>query len=264
MISGNTALPLSQLMRLSRVFIISAIVFELAALWFVSHKPELVPLWRVLHLVQMLLLIALTWASKRQLQHQQSNWASASNLVLAALCISLVGDMINSRLIDLNALFSPQTVLSIPPFAIAQMLYVALFWQSYKRPKQASDSPRFRQVGLLVWLPLAAALWSTVFSSSLPPVMLGATVFYTALVVLMGVTSTWIWRSWGATGITICIGALLFLTSDAMIGHAMSSGNSPSGFSGHVIWLLYIVAQCLIARLPVLGELSDQQHRKPN
>lgn len=241
------------------MLIISAVLFEIAAVWVLSQKPELVPLWRLIHLTQMLLLIALTWSSRRQLQSHSSPWITPSTFILAALFFSLLGDFINSRLIDLTAIFSPQTVLSIPPFAIAQMLYVAVFWVTFSQVKQARDIGRFRIISLLLWLPLVFFLWSTVFSGDQATVMLAATLFYTALVVLMGISSTWVWRSWGRAGATVCGGAMLFLISDAMIGHAMSSGNSPSGLAGHLIWLFYFVAQCLIARLPVVGHDMDQK-----
>lgn len=246
-------MPFTPLKQFGHMLIIAAVLFEVASVWLLSQKPEFVLMWRLVHLTQMLLLIALTWAGRQQLKDQNSSWVTSSNLILAALLFSLVGDFINARLIDLTAIFSPQTVLSIPPFAIAQMLYVTVFWMTFNQPKQARDIGHFKAISLLLWLPVAGFLWSMVFSGDQVTVMLAATLFYTALVVLMGISSTWVWRSWGNAGATVCGGAVLFLTSDAMIGHAMSSGNSPSGFAGHLIWLFYFVAQCLIARLPILG-----------
>lgn len=246
----------TRFVALTRLLVISTLGLEVGAVWLLSAKPELEPAWRILHLLQMTLLIVLVIVSRRQIPTESSHWKRLTGFVLAALTFSIIGDFINSGLIDLSSLVQPQQVLSIIPFALAQFIYVLMFWRSSSVSPEHGDVDaisNFKLAGLVLWLPLSVALWFSVFSDHMPTIVERATLFYTCLVLLMGITSTWVWRVWGDIGSWVTIGALAFLVSDAMIGIAISKGVSPSGIGAHIIWVLYFMAQCLIARLPVLG-----------
>lgn len=244
----------------SRLLVIGMLALEIPSIWLLEATPEWEPAWRGLHLLQMLLLIGLVIVGRSYLKKQESHWVTQSHFVLAALVFSFIGDFINSGLIDVSAITEQRHVLSIVPFAIAQIIYVMVFWRSSSVSPEhsASDSiSNFKLAGLVLWLPVSVGLWFTIFTDWMPTVIERATLFYACLVMLMGITSTWIWRVWGDIGSWVTIGAMLFLISDAMIGSAISRGVAPEGVAAHIIWATYFSAQCLIARLPLLGQAME-------
>lgn len=240
----------------SRLLVISMLLLEIPSIWLVQTLPEWTMPWRVLHLVQMLLLIGLVLKSRSYLRQQDSHWISQCHFILAALGLSLVGDLINSGLIDFSAITDQRHLLSIGPFAAAQIVYIMVFWRSSSVSPNHSESDsisNFKLAGLVLWLPISVGLWFSIFTEWMPTIIERATLFYACLVMLMGITSTWIWRVWGDIGSWVTIGALLFLISDALIGSALSRGGVPEGVASHIIWATYFAAQCFIARLPMLG-----------
>lgn len=176
-------------------------------------------------------------------------WRKASNFITAGVSISIIGDLINSRLIDLTAFFSVQTVLSIPFFAAAHILYILTFYglcKGYLR-----ENPDAKSNALWAWVLLSVGLWYVILPRDLDPMLRYIGLGYTFMVVGMGVSSVWMAFAFGKRGIPATIGGVAFVISDGIIGHYLP-GEAPIGVSIW-IWSTYLIAQLLIVRTLLLA-----------
>ena len=207
-------------------------------------QPLAEPAWRILHLLQMLLLIFWCWHYGHQLK---------SHLVLplaTALGFSFGGDLINSGLLPLEFWQQPRALLSIPFFAVTQLIYISLFWLACKDKAKHS-----RNASLVICPLLAYVMWAHVIQldETLPAPMNWIALGYCILVLGMGFSAGCFYLARGQEGLLPALGGLSFVVSDALIGIAMANGGHPSGLHGHAVWLTYIMAQCLIARMLIMG-----------
>ena len=240
------------------LLLIAAMLFEVIAIAVLQQQPQWMPALRVVHLLQMAVVLVMAMFAVRNLAAARSAWAWQAKALVLALVFAITGDIINSGLIDFSHITEKRHLLSIPAFALMQGIYVLLFWRS------AATNPNDRQrlkpiklIGLVVWLPLSLLLWFAVFTNDMPALIERATLFYVCLVVLMGISSCWISYIWGKAGFWVTVGALSFMVSDALIGMALNKGGVPAGMATHWVWITYIGAQCLIVRLPLLGHLRE-------
>lgn len=239
---------MNPLIKTNNYLLIGFLLLELPFIWLLSNQPEWTATWRVVHLIQMLLLMGWLAVANRQLSPEFKRCGQG---LMFALVLSFIGDVINSRLIDLSFIVDPQIFLSIIPFAATQLIYALLFWQA------AKTSPRilqYKRISLILWPIITLLLWSNLLADGMPTVLVAATLGYASMVLLMLVTSSWLWRAWGSAGLPLLLGALIFVSSDATIGFNISQGHSPAGWSAHYIWASYIVAQCLIIRLGLIRQ----------
>lgn len=243
---------MNALIRLNNYLLVGFLLLELPFIWLLNSQPELTVVWRIVHLAQMLMLMGWLAMANQQLSPE---FRRCGQGLMLALVLSFLGDVINSRLIDLSFIVDPQIFLSIIPFAITQLIYALLFWQAAK----ASPSIfQYKWLSLIAWPVITFLLWRNLLADDMPPVLTAATLGYASMVLLMLVTSSWLWRAWGSAGLPLLVGALIFVSSDATIGFNISQGHSPAGWSAHYIWASYIVAQCLIVRL---GLIRQQEGR---
>lgn len=245
---------MSSLVRINNYLIISFVLLELPFIWLLSNQPELTSIWRISHLVQMLILMG--WLVLAN-QHLGPEFRRGGLWLLVALIFSFIGDVVNSRLIDLSFIVDPQIFLSIIPFAATQLIYALLFWQA---AKSSPNIFQYKWLSLIAWPIITFVLWQSLLSDGMTPVLTAATLAYASMVLLMLVTSSWLWRAWGSAGLPLFAGALIFVSSDATIGFNISQGHSPAGLSAHYIWVSYIVAQCLIVRLGLIRQQEGRLH----
>lgn len=240
------------------LLLIAALIFEVIAIAALQQQPQWMPALRVVHLLQMAVVLLMAVHAMRNLTAAQSVWAWQAKGLVLALVFAITGDIINSGLIDFSHITEKRHLLSIPAFALMQGIYVLLFWRS--AATNPSDRERLKPIkllGLILWLPLSLLLWFAVFTNDIPVLMERATLFYVCLVVLMGISSCWISYIWGKAGFWVTVGALSFMVSDALIGIALNKGGVPAGMATHWVWITYIGAQCLIVRLPLLGHIRE-------
>lgn len=254
----NTLEQHSAWLRLNSLLIGAMLLLEGLAIALMPEDDSWLPALKALRLLEVLILIG--WSLKGRALLKGSHWQWQASLILLALGFSFLGDVINSGFIDIEAYITPRHLASIPAFALAQLLYVLLFWRSasvHPAHSEANSISNFKLITLLLWLPLSYGMWALVFDASQPLLIERATLFYSSLVVLMLLCSSWIWRVWGDIGLAVSAGALLFVISDALIGTALNQGLTPSGFKAHLIWVTYFAAQALIARLALLGQQME-------
>jgi len=239
---------MNRLLTINNYLLAAFVLAELPFVWLLSAQPEFESSWRIAHLGQMLVLMGWLLLANRELSPEFKN---TGRWLFAGLVFSFIGDVINSRLIDLSSIVEPQIFLSIIPFAATQLIYALLFWQAAQRSPQIFQ---YKRLSLLAWPIITLLLWSQILADGMPTVLMAATLIYAAMVLLMMVTSSWLWRAWGGAGLPLFAGAAIFVSSDATIGYNISQGHSPAGWSAHYIWVSYIVAQCLIVRLALIRQ----------
>lgn len=193
-------------------------------------NPALIVAYRIWHLLQMIGLMA--WVVHIQRNGQNHR---LTTLILLGLGLSLMGDLVNSRLVDLGQVVDPQTLLSVPPFALAHFCYIAVFWHIAK--------PRRNTLLLsaLIWLPIAVGLWAFIIDDESGPLIQRLSFGYALIVAGMAVASTWT-RHW-----LLMVGGWLFLCSDALIGAWLTAPVRPAVVD-QLIWTTYFLAQCLLAQ----------------
>ena len=221
--------------------------------------------YRILHLLQMAsLLIFACWCWYRIRQSaaipvaERALWLNASTAIGIALLLSFGGDLINSFLFDLSALMQPQTLLSVPFFLVAHLLYISAFWR-FTHSTERGRSMGWRLVRnpmLLAWPLLAGLLWNWVVSPEAGTLMRGLSGVYALVVVLMAITSLWVWFCRGMAFSTIAIGGMLFLASDALLGSYLLQGPDRPFWASQLIWISYFLAQmCFVSILLRSGML---------
>ncbi len=235
------------------VLITSVLIAEVLACWLDMHGYPFERAYRVFHLLQMLTLIVLAVMAFRQLE-QGTFWQRISMLILAGLCFSFVGDLINSHLVDLTSILKPQALLSTVPFVIAHCLYIASFWK-IARSGHSPISGRLILASLLLWPVLAAGLWQLLVDSSAGPVIRWLSFGYAHMVVLMALTSLWPLQALGRIAWVAAAGGLLFLFSDAFFGAWLMEGAQRPFWVSQTIWATYFLAQLGIAQVPLMRRL---------
>ena len=206
--------------------------------------------YRVFHLLQMAALILLVVRGMELLRR-------ASLLVVAGLLLSLMGDLINSFLVDLSHLLEPQVLLSIPAFVGAHLCYIAAF-SSLLRERQGAGV-QWRKL-LPISLPLALLLWWLVIDAAAPPLLKALSVGYALVVTLMGLVA-WQYarRLCGAAWIPAA-GGLLFVVSDSLLGLFLLDGPARPLWASQAIWTSYFLAQALICALVIPGQARRGEH----
>jgi uncharacterized membrane protein YhhN len=203
--------------------------------------------YRVLHLVEMLLLIGLVaWQFRLR--------SVESRLILAGLLLSFGGDLVNSYLFNLSILLKPQTLLSIPLFVLAHLCYIACFLRLLRRPPPGRPAVRPWQwlLALVLWPVLALGLWQVVIDPAAPPLMVKLSLGYAFVVMLMGVIAVLLGAVRGRQALWPALGGLLFLISDSLLGAFLLDGPTRPVLVSQAIWITYFMAQVLISRAPQL------------
>jgi uncharacterized membrane protein YhhN len=220
----------------------AALVEILAFLLLRDPQPAAMTAYRILHLAEMLALIALVGL-------ESAGRGRVARLVLAGLLLSFVGDVINSHLLDLSSILQPQTLLSIPPFAAAHLCYIAAFVAIIRG---ASTQP-------LPWAPftvlgpmLALGLWWLLIDRSAPPLLLKLSLGYAFVVTLMGLTALLLGLRLGGHAWLPAVGGLVFVVSDAILGSYLLDGPQRPLLASQAIWATYFLAQGLVSRVFVL------------
>lgn len=155
-------------------------------------------------------------------------------LLTLPLLLSAAGDAFLAR--------SPKPWLPVglAAFLLAQLLYVALFAHNNLRLGVLAEFPRWVLVAGAIGVAVAVlrALWTDLGR------MREAVVIYVTVVLMMVVMAfTLPWSRSAAM-----IGAVLFMTSDAILAFRLFRGGGPNITADLAIWWFYWAAQALIAR----------------
>lgn len=214
--------------------------------------------YRIQHLMQMGLLIGFAFWSWQRIRITQVIpvaervlWGRVSTAILVALVLSFCGDLINSHLFDLEGVIKPQTLLSVVPFLIAHLLYIRSFW----RLSHESERGRrmvwrlLRNPMLLLWPLLAGVLWQAVVSPEASGLIKGVSAVYAIIVVLMAITSLWVWLCRGLAFWFVALGGALFLASDTLLGMHLLAGPDRPFVVSQMIWISYFLGQFMIAAI---------------
>lgn len=212
--------------------------------------------WRIIHLLQMLALIALLLYEGNKI-NKKSNPESHTIyiLIITGLLFSFVGDGINSYLVDLTFIIPNQTILSALPFSIAHILYIRsnyVISHHYISDKSQAYFPikKVRLATLVLWPVIAVVFWSLLISDSAPKILKYISFGYAFMVGLMALSSVWVLNRLGKDGIIIFLGGIVFLCSDSMIGYFLLDGPNRPFWASQVIWITYYIAQLFIAHSP--------------
>ncbi len=236
------------------LLVVSLLGCEVMACWLDQNGHDFAgfePGYRVFHLLQMLLLIILAAISFSKIESNTLGSAVAK-LVFAGLCFSLVGDVINSFLIDLSFIVQPQTLLSTIPFACAHFLYIACFWKIGRTGGQAV-SKGLMAMTFMLWPLFAFGLWQLLVDSTAGPVLKWLSFGYAHMVVLMALTSLWPLMSMGKMAWVAAAGGLVFLLSDAFFGAWLVEGQGRPLWVSQIIWTTYFLAQLCMVHVPLMG-----------
>jgi len=240
-------------------------------------------MWRKIHLFQMVLLNVMNFLLMKRIGNteekelngsvKKEGWHRIALLILLGTLFSLCGDLINSGVIDLTHIRNPQTLLSIPPFAIAHILYCVAFAKAAPitplGDEKAGEAKSHKGNGVLrrtifvVGVPLLAfGGHSAVVDSRLKPFMQRLSLGYGHVLAAMVVLSTWPLGTHGRAALPPFLGACIFYFSDMIFGYTLADGvNRWVGFS-HAIWLTYFLGQMLISRLPLLAFHNSNMMKK--
>lgn len=231
--------------------------------------PSVAIIPRLFHLVQMLGLIALGFVIRHEIRHAatvgpllaRAHWQRVAGLLVSGALFSFVGDCINAELIDFSAIIWPPTLLSIPPFAVAHVCYLAAFvWLS--RPRRHSSSSRVLGCTLAAVPLLAIGIWSRVIPAEAPPVVISASLAYSFVLAAMVVGSFWVGLTWGRPGAPVALGGVLFLISDALLGYFLLRARP--FVVGQLIWSTYLLGQLLILRAGLLHRVATPTRQPPS
>ncbi len=255
---------MATIVRLTVLMIGLLIAGELAGVVMkLSGGPWSEPVYRGYHLLQMVLAIATSLLIRREIAAATDIRGVRKVLVLIPLGLgfSLIGDIVNSRLIDLTHILPTQTLLSIPFFTTAHVFYVASFYLLCRSRDLGVWLPGRRMaVGLVLWPFLGVGLWLVLIPGNAESVIRYLSLFYAMVVTLMAVGSFWVLQAYGRPAIYISLGGILFALSDSIIGYCLLR---PGGFYfSMIIWLTYFSAQLLILYTPLVVIRSGRlKHR---
>ncbi len=192
--------------------------------WFVSAPPSV--LRTVLKTLAVGVLAVLAW------QTTQHN--SLGLMVCGALALSALGD---AFLAGDPKRWLP---LGLASFLVAHLLYVAAFWilgeqGQWLTPLRAGliGLVAISGIGMLAWL------WR-----HLGAMRLAVLVYVTAIVAMVGTSLLLPWQAW-----PVMIGALVFMTSDAILSAELFRGTKIWGserLTAYAIWGLYYGGQAAI------------------
>ena len=213
-----------------------------AAMLLDGPQDAWMPVYRILHLVQMLALIALV-AARHGWTDPQARW------VLAGLSLSLLGDGVNSYLLDLSAIIRPQILLSIPAFVCAHLCYLVAYARVLGRRPPSPGARNVRWLMALLWLPLSLLLWRLVIDPNAPPLLLKLSVGYAMVVMLMGLVALLLPLERGRVALWPALGGLLFVISDSVLGAHLLDGELRPVWISQWIWISYFAAQCGVAQM---------------
>lgn len=215
------------------------------------HAPDAAGMgaYRIVHLVEMLLLIVLVaWQFRLS--------SVESRLILAGLLLSFGGDLVNSYLFNLSILLKPQTLLSIPLFVLAHLCYIACFLRLLRWPPPGQPAVHGWQwlLALALWPVLALGLWQVVIDPAAPPLLVKLSLGYAFVVMLMGVVAVLLGFVHGRRALLPALGGVSFVLSDCLFGIYLLDGPTRPVLASQAIWLSYFFAQVLISRSPALQQ----------
>lgn len=127
-------------------------------------------------------------------------------------------------------------------FLLAHLLYVALFISFWRGTSIVTDEPWRAAAGLVVLVFCGAMLRRLL--PALPQDMRLPVVAYVAAITAMGIAA------FGVPGIGVAAGATLFIVSHAALAvrrFLLPEGSPHRPLAGHAVWVLYYLAQLLIA-----------------
>jgi len=217
--------------------------------------------YRGFHLVQMVVAIVISFMIRVELLKinepaclSVSAWRRVALLVPLGLIFSLAGDIINSAIIDLRFVLGPdipQTLLSVPFFAVAHILYMIVFFTLAARSDQKIKVGRRLAITAVATLVVVIPLWSALIPGDAPGLIKSLTLFYAVIVTSMMFSSLWVAHAWRGAGILVSMGGVLFWVSDGIIGYFLTRDSW--AYANIVIWSTYFAAQLLIMRAPLLA-----------
>ncbi|MCA9260810.1 MAG: hypothetical protein KDA61_16465 [Planctomycetales bacterium] len=209
------------------------------------------PAYRVfqhLRILEMMAVIGMAWSLRRRFATTSDAGRAAATCIAMGLTVSLLGDLINGRIIDLAGYTPNYKLFTVPVFAVAHIFYIVAFQRLTSR-LLAGDTRR--RLTLAAWPVLALGLWAVAVSDNPDPLIRHATIGYAFIVVGMTIASLWVVFAFGAAGRDAVAGAVLFLISDVLLGAYLPE--PPAGI-GLVIWGAYLLGQLLLARTILLAE----------
>ena len=239
------------------VLLAVVVAVELSAgRWIDGPEDPVVAVYRALHLLEMVALIALVVGTI-------GPRSAVSRLIGLGLMCSLIGDFINSHLLSLEHVIRPQTLLSIPPFTLAHLAYMAAFVRLLRAAGERAPS-RASVIGLLlVWPWVAVGLWSWMIHDDAPERLRQLSLAYAFVVTLMGLLALMLGARLGHAARLPAIGGVLFVVSDSLIGLFLLDGPARPLWASQAIWISYFAAQCLIAQAGTIPPRSGQGGAAP-
>ena len=165
--------------------------------------------------------------------------AAYAALLFFGMAFSFLGDVIMAQLLPL-----PQHVLcGIGAFGVAHVLYIS----GYLRlgGVLGLQDGRARAAGLAVLLVLAVVLWWMLIRSPQTPAVLnyGSLAYALLLAAMAGLAVSLALQE--PRFAPLALGGVLFLISDAFLGHRLFQGGAFL-LVGDLVWMTYIVGQLLI------------------
>ena len=165
--------------------------------------------------------------------------AAYATLLFFGMVFSFLGDVIMAQLLPL-----PQYVLfGMGAFGVAHVLYIS----GYLRlgGVLGLQDGRARAIGLAVLFALAVVLWWALIRSPQTDAVLnyGSLAYALLLAAMAGLAVSLALQE--ARFTPLALGAVLFLVSDAFLGHRLFQGGTFL-LIGDLVWMTYIVGQLLI------------------
>jgi alkylglycerol monooxygenase len=214
-----------------RITMLEALAVEAAALATATGATGLVDLHRLFKPLAMILAMAFVWTrhSRGGGNPGLPSSSSFTHLLLAALALSLVGDVF----LMLPGYFIPGLV----AFLLAHLCYIALFRQG---------TPWFaNRMALAATLTAAAAMYAFLFPN-LDPVLKVAVACYAVVIAIMAAQAigrATVLRDPASIG--VAVGAVLFMLSDSLL--AINKFAMPLPLAQFWVLATYYAAQLLIA-----------------
>lgn len=244
--------------RLTLALVIMLIIGEALA---PALQPNHAAVYGFWHLAQIILLVMLACTIKREMRRCHApapplsphDWSRVTTLLVSGMVFSLAGDVMNSGLVDLTALLQPQTLLSVPPFALAHCCYITAFYL-LSRHTLPHTSNLYLSVMIAAVPVLAIGLWSLVMPPAAPRFVANASLLYAFMVAGTVMAAILLVRAWRGEGVPVLAGAVLFLISDALLGYFLM--RERPFFMGQIIWATYVLGQLLILRAGLLFRAS--------
>ncbi len=238
------------------LIIFESIVYFTQPYFTVTHKSY----WKIIHLFEMLSLIVIMLIQKKEIYNSKNDLSTTLfNLITTGLLFSIIGDLINSYLIDLTCIIKTQSILSALPFSIAHILYIRsnyIISEKYATLNRHVFYPmqKLRKITLVVWPILSVLLWKILVSDAAPALIKYLSFAYAFMVCLMALSSVWLYNATGKNGLIPALGCVIFLSSDSIFGYFLMDGNNAPLWSSMAIWLTYFTAQLFIAHVPFVWE----------